>query len=62
MTFEPSRTDRARMMKGRLKTQSEDSVTIETVQAGEPVRLSCVLCVRTGFRGAVRAGSQVSVK
>lgn len=46
---------------GRLVSQSEDSITVETVQGGEPVRSVYALDPRTEFRGTVRVGSQVSV-
>lgn len=58
---EPSRIDRTGRIVGRLVSESEDSITIETNQGGEPVRSVYALDQRTEFRGAVRVGSQVSV-
>ena len=58
---ETPRTDRTARMEGRLVSQSEDSITIETFQGGEPARFIYALDGRTDFRGAVRVGSQVSV-
>lgn len=58
---EPSRVDRTGRMEGRLVSESEDSITVETAQGGEPVRFVYALDQRTEFRGAVRVGSQVSV-
>jgi len=61
---DPSRTDRTGRTEGRLVSQSEDSITIETIRGirgGEPVRYTYGLDDRTEFRGAVRVGSQVSI-
>lgn len=58
---DPSRADRTGRTEGRLVSQSEDSITIETIRGGEPVRYTYGLDDRTEFRGAVRVGSQVSI-
>ena len=58
---DPSRTDRTGRTEGRLVSQSEDSITIETIRGGDPVRYTYGLDDRTEFRGAVRVGSQVSI-
>lgn len=58
---DPYRTDRTGRMDGRLVSQSEDSITIETVRGGEPVRFTYGLDDRTELRGTVRVGSQVSI-
>ena len=55
------RTDRTARMQGRLVSQSEDSITVETFQGGEPARFIYSKDERTEFRGVVRVGSQVSV-
>lgn len=57
----PPTAGRAGRMEGRLVSESEDSITIETLQGREPVRFVYTLDQRTEFRGAVRVGSQVSV-
>ena len=56
-----SRADRLSRTQGRLVSQSEDSITIETIQDGEPTRFIYAVDGRTDFRGAVRVGSPVSV-
>ena len=48
-------------MVGRLVSQSEESITIETFQGGEPARFIYSMDERTEFPGVVRVGSQVSV-
>lgn len=58
---DPSRTDRTARTEGRLVSQSEDSITIETFQGGESARFIYSLDERSEFRGVVRVGSQVSV-
>lgn len=58
---EPSRIEGTGRIIGRLVSQSEDSITIETVQRGELVRSVYALDQRTAFRGAMRVGSLVNV-
>src|SRR5581483_5519871 len=56
-----SRAEQLSRTQGRLVSQSEDSITIETIQNGEPARFTYTVDDRTDFRGAVRVGSPVSV-
>jgi len=57
----PHGTEGSGTIKGRLVSQSEDSITIEAFQGGESARFTYGVDDRTEFRGAIRVGSQVSV-